>query len=390
MDVFQAFLTRVENERASSGPLAELRLAVKDNIAVKGQPFTAGLPLFDDRRAQQDAPCIARLKDAGACFVGMTRTDSAGFGVVTPEVKNPVWPERIVGGSSGGSAAAVAAGLADIGIGTDTGGSTRIPAACCSIFGFKPGHGLIPTDGVWPLAASFDVVGWMTRELTMLEQVATVLLDISRAEDIRLHGLRLGIDPDRLARSAPEIRQAIDAVQAQLSRAGAQFFSVALPPHDVVSHAHAVTVLTEAKAVYPGWFEHADRLPATARRSLAVAQNIGAADVAIAQAERAAIVQAFDAACAGVDAILTPTLPVEPPAVGLNKLTLHGRSEPIVSVLASETCLANITGAPALSMPIPETLASLQLLAPKQHDARLFAIARALQTVIGGGLCHRV
>ena len=95
----------------------------------------------------------------------MTRSDAAGFGVVTPDVKNPVWPDRIAGGSSGGSAAAVAAGLADIGLGTDTGGSTRIPAACCGLFGFKPSHGRIPLDGVWPLAPSFDVVGWMTRDL---------------------------------------------------------------------------------------------------------------------------------------------------------------------------------------------------------------------------------
>lgn len=388
-DPFGAFISRVADPQGGDGPLAGLRLAVKDNIAVKDEPFTAGLPLFSDRHAQQDAPCVGRLKEAGARFAGMTRTDSAGFGVVTPEVTNPVWPERIVGGSSGGSAAAVAAGLADIGLGTDTGGSTRIPAACCNIFGFKPSHGIVPTEGVWPLAPSLDTVGWMTRDLATLEKAAGVLLGTSCSDAVPAHGLRLGIDPGRLARSAPETQQAIDAVKARLAIAGAQFFPVALPPQDIISHAHAVIVLTEAKSVYPGWSGQADRLTATARRSLAAAQNIGAQDVVIAEAERSAIVQAFDAACGGIDAFLTPTLPVEPPAVGVNKLTLHDRTEPIVSVLVSETCLANLTGAPALSMPIPDTLASLQLLVRKQHDARLFAIARAVQAVIGGGSTHQ-
>lgn len=382
-DSFDAFVSRFDDPQGDSGSLSGLRLAVKDNISVEGEPFTAGLPLFLDRRAERDAPCVSRLRSAGARFVGMTRTDAAGFGVVTPEVSNPVWPGHIAGGSSGGSAAAVAAGLADIGLGTDTGGSTRIPAACCGIFGFKPSQGRISLEGIWPLAHSFDTVGWMARDLATLGRAANVLLNFSTPQKLAARQLRLGIDPQCLERSADEVRRAIDALQERLTQSGARLHAATLPPLSAVSHAHSVTVLTEAKAVYPGWPDYVDRLPATARRSLVAAQAFGERDIAIAQAEMEAIGKAFEASCANFDAILTPTLPVEPPLVGQNRLTLRGRVEPIVSVLVSETCLANITGAPALSMPLPDTRVSLQLLAPRGDDARVFAIARALDSVIG-------
>lgn len=383
LDPFNAFVTRLKAGELSPGPLSDLRLAVKDNIAVKGKPFTAGLPLFADRIADTDASCVARLKAAGAGLVGMTRTDSAGFGVVTPEVRNPIWPSRIVGGSSGGSAAAVAAGLADIGLGTDTGGSTRIPAACCGIFGYKPTHGRIALDGVWPLAQSFDAVGWMTRDLATLERVAGVLLGDPPAQDIKATDLRLGIDPLRIARCSQAVRSAIDAAQTQLAERGLRFHAVALPAPEVLSHAHGVTVLTQARSNYPDWQNHADLLTPTARRSLHVAQAIGGRDVAIARDEITAIGEAYDALLSGVDAIVTPTLPVEPPPVGLNRIELNGNSEPIVSVLVSETCLANLTGAPALSLPIANRSVSLQLLGPRHDDAKLFAIARVLQAAIG-------
>lgn len=354
---------------------------------MKGEPFTAGLALFADRRADKDAACIARLKEAGANFVGMTRTDAAGFGVVTPEVMNPVWPERIAGGSSGGSAVAVAAGFADIGLGTDTGGSTRIPAACCGLFGFKPSHGMISLDGVWPLAPSLDAVGWMARDLRTLEKTAAVLLDLPPAQEKDAarrsrQKLRLGIDRQRLARCSTQVQEAIISLQEGLGHAGIDFHTVTLPTQDRITHAHAVTVLNEAKAVYPGWSDHTELFPSAALRALAAAQNISGRDVAAAQSEIIAITAEFEAACAGVDAILTPTLPVEPPATGTHRLHLHGRIEPIVSVLVSETCLANLTGAPALSMPLPVALVSLQLLVPKHGDAKLFAVARALQTAI--------
>ena len=168
MDRFGAFVAIAPDAAAGPGPLSALRVAVKDNIAVRGLPFTAGHPLFADRIAQEDAWAVRRLREAGARIVGVTRTDAGGFGVTTPEVENPAAPGRTVGGSSGGSAAAVAAGLADVALGTDTGGSVRIPAACTGLIGFKPTRGRISNDGVWPLSPSFDHVGVIGRDLDIV------------------------------------------------------------------------------------------------------------------------------------------------------------------------------------------------------------------------------
>jgi Asp-tRNA(Asn)/Glu-tRNA(Gln) amidotransferase A subunit family amidase len=385
-DAFGAFVSRVARFAPTNGPLAGLRLAVKDNIAVKGEPFTAGLPLFADRRADRDAACIDILQGAGARFVGMTRCDAAGFGVVTPEVTNPLWRDRIAGGSSGGSAAAVAAGLADIGLGTDTGGSTRIPAACCGLFGYKPSHGRIPLDGVWPLAPSFDVVGWMTRDLATLQRMAEAMMKVAPAGEISPNQLRLGVDLGRLDRCAPEVQLALERLLLQLSRNGVSVLPVSLPSCDVTTHAHAVTVLDEASAIYPGWADHIDLFPETARRALATAQAIKPEIFAQAREQVGAIANAFEQICADIDAVIGPTLPVLPPLTGVRRLRLNGQEQPVLSILVAETCLANVTGAPALSMPLPSGAApgaSIQILASRNRDDRAFAVARALQTAIG-------
>jgi Asp-tRNA(Asn)/Glu-tRNA(Gln) amidotransferase A subunit family amidase len=389
-DAFGAFVSRVpESECITNGPLANLRLAVKDNIAVKGEPFTAGLPLFAGRRADRNAACIDILQGAGARFVGMTRCDAAGFGVVTPEVTNPLWPDRIAGGSSGGSAAAVAAGLADIGLGTDTGGSTRIPAACCGLFGFKPSHGRIPLDGVWPLAPSFDVVGWMTRDLATLQRMAEALLNIAPASDLSPNDLRLGIDLRRLEQCAPEIQLAVERLLLRLSRAGVSVLPVSLPGRDVTTHAHAVTVLDEANAIYPDWAKHIDQFPETARRALATAQAIKPEMFAQACEQTGAIANAFEEICADIDAVIGPTLPVLPPLTGVRRMRLNGQEQPVLSILVAETCLANVTGGPALSMPLPSGAASgasIQILASRNRDDRAFAVARAVQSLMQNGI----
>ena len=385
-DPFNAFLTRRAESANASGPLSGLRLAVKDNISVKGEPFAAGLALFAHRVADKDAACVEQLRNAGAQFVGTTRSDAAGFGVVTPDVKNPIWPDRIAGGSSGGSAAAVAAGLADIGLGTDTGGSTRIPAACCGLYGFKPSHGRIPLDGVWPLAPSFDAVGWMTRDLASLQMTAQVLLKLPSASGLAPSGLRLGIDLRRLSQCAPEVRSEFERIETQLAQAGVTLVPVALPGRDVTTFAHAVTVLGEARAIYPDWKESVDLFPETAWRALAAAQGIKPEIFAKAQEQTEAIVTAFEKACSNVDALIGPTLPVLPPPTGVRRIRLNGEDQPVISILVAETCLANVTGAPALSVPLASAdcpAVSLQILAPRNRDDCVFAVAHAIETVIG-------
>lgn len=165
------------------GPLDGLRLAVKDLISVTGFAVGAGNPawLAEALPSAEDAPAVARLRAAGAAVQGIAQTDELGYSLSGTNVHygsppNPAAPGLVTGGSSSGSASAVAAGQADVGLGTDTGGSIRVPASCCGLFGLRPTLGAVPARGVLPLAPSFDTVGWITRDARTLAAVGDVLL----------------------------------------------------------------------------------------------------------------------------------------------------------------------------------------------------------------------
>jgi aspartyl-tRNA(Asn)/glutamyl-tRNA(Gln) amidotransferase subunit A len=384
LDAFGAFIATCAGTPAGSGPLNGITLAVKDNIAVAGAPFTAGLPLFADRVAAQDAEIVRRLKESGARVVGVTRTDAGGLGVTTPEVKNPVLPGHVVGGSSGGSAAAVAAGLASVGLGTDTGGSVRIPAACCGLVGFKPTHGTLPLDGVWPLAPDFDTVGLMARDVAMIERVATTLFStpLPRSEG----PLRLGLDRPRLAACDPAVVAVIERALRSLADAGIVTHDVSLPAREATMATHGVRVLEAARPFYAqAWRASSNQFPGAARRALAAAENLTDGDFAAARAMTETIAAQLNSAFHAVDAVITPTLPVLPPSSDARRVALCGREVKVLSALLAETCLANLAGVPALSLPCPNpqgAFVSLQLMAPRHGDCRLIAIAREIETIL--------
>ncbi|MFM7732213.1 MAG: amidase family protein [Cyanobium sp.] len=178
------WVRRFERRGSEDGPLAALRFGVKDLIVVRGAPLGRGNPHWAARQepARQDAPCVAVLLDAGACCIGTTWADEFGFGLSgenpwagTPP--NPQAPGRITGGSSSGSAAAVAIGSCDFALGTDTAGSVRVPASWCGLWGLRPSHGALPLRGVAPLAPSLDVVGPLAADAATLVRVMRVLLN---------------------------------------------------------------------------------------------------------------------------------------------------------------------------------------------------------------------
>src|SRR5690606_37246293 len=182
-DPFVPWIPRQEPDVALTGPLAGLRLAVKDLFDVAGMPTGAGNPrwLETHEAPDADAEAVARLRAAGASLVGKTITDELAWSLNgsnahygTPD--NPAAPGRLPGGSSSGSASAVASGLADIGLGTDTGGSIRVPASYCGLFGLRPTHGRVPLEGAVPLAASFDTAGVFTRDAATLRKASETLL----------------------------------------------------------------------------------------------------------------------------------------------------------------------------------------------------------------------
>ncbi|TBR37930.1 amidase [Marinomonas agarivorans] len=179
--------------QTGSNALSGMRLAVKDLFHMAGLPTSAGNPTWLDTHdiPTTTAFCVTQLLDHGAEFVGKTITDELAYSLNGQNIHygtpyNPITPERLPGGSSSGSAVAVAANLADIGLGTDTGGSIRVPASYQGLFGLRPTHGTIAVEGLVALAPSFDTVGWLTRELSQLELVGEVLLPDTQLPDAQL------------------------------------------------------------------------------------------------------------------------------------------------------------------------------------------------------------
>src|SRR5690242_20489175 len=183
-----------------SGPLDGLRLAVKDLFAVTGFAVGGGNPrwLAEALPSAEDAWAVATLRAAGAAVVGLAQTDELAFALSGANVHygtppNPAAPDRVTGGSSSGPASAVALGEADIGLGTDTGGSIRVPASCCGLFGLRPTHGVVSSAGVLELARSYDTVGWITRDAATLALVGDLLLPPA---EVRLPDRVLAVDVD--------------------------------------------------------------------------------------------------------------------------------------------------------------------------------------------------
>src|SRR5262245_40397488 len=181
--VFDGILKRLRLEGATAGPLVGTTFVAKDLYDVRGYRTGAGNPDWERTHepAARTAPAIERLLAAGATLVGKSCTDELAFSLDGINVHygtplNPRFPDRLPGGSSSGSASAVAAGLCDFALGSDTSGSIRVPASYCGVYGFRPSHGAVPIDGVVPLAPAFDTVGWLARDAAMLRRSGRILL----------------------------------------------------------------------------------------------------------------------------------------------------------------------------------------------------------------------
>lgn len=387
LDPYGAMLSRADPPPAGAGPLAGLRLCVKDNIAVAGEPFTAGHPLYAGRRARSTAPAVARLLAAGARFAGMTRTDAGGFGMTTDAVINPHAPGLTVGGSSGGAAAAVAAALADLGLGTDTGGSIRVPAACTGLYGFKPSFGRVGLDGVIPLAPSFDHAGLLARDLPTLARGAALLLDDDSLLDDAPPDdapLTLAVETDLSPLAAPEVRARFEAVLARLRAAGVQTVPVALPDRAALAADFGLAVVREAAALHDDLPpEKRACLGEAARKALALPPVDMAAWIACA-ARLDAARAAYQRALGRLPLLLSPTLLIPPPPRGIHVLEREGRRTSVLSAFLAGTCFANLTGRPALSLPLPggPFPFALHLAGRTGADAELLRAARRLHALL--------
>ena len=239
------WLSLAEELRAdptSSGPLSMAPFGVKDNLFVRGLPATGGTPAFAHVVARTDSPVVAILRAAGAVPIGKTQMHELGFGVTSLNrhggaVINPRWPTRSAGGSSGGSAAAVAAGHVPFSLGTDTGGSCRLPAVFCGVWGFRPSHGRWPAGQSIPISPTRDTVGVIAKDLQTIGTVDAVVTGASAVLPAPDDTVRLGVPIDFFFDPIdPGVKSMFDAAVAQLSRAGIEVVPVALPELAALDH----------------------------------------------------------------------------------------------------------------------------------------------------------
>jgi len=373
------------------GPLHGVPIAVKDIIDVKSIPTTAASRVRERHVARADAPVIARLRDAGAVIIGKTNLDEFAFGTTSENsafgaVHHPLDPSRSPGGSSGGSAVAVAARMALAALGTDTGGSIRIPAAACGIVGLKPTLGEISTDGVVPLSKTFDHVGPFARtvgDARLLHQAMSALrgADLPRsAKDLRL-GIPRGYLTDLLD---GDVRACFDQAAAALRKAGATLTDISIP-HASMTPAVYVHIHSSEGATYHARTLDAvpDRYTPVVRSRLEVGRYVLAQDYQRAMEGRDLLRRELDEALTGCDALMLPTLPMTAPPAGAETIIVNGAPEPVRALMLRLTQLFNVTGNPAISIPCGATAdglpVGLQFVGHRNQTERLLSVTLVVE-----------
>jgi Asp-tRNA(Asn)/Glu-tRNA(Gln) amidotransferase A subunit family amidase len=334
--------------------------------------------------APEDAPVVVRLRAAGAELLCKTNLLEYAAGSVNPAYGmtfNPLNQSRTSGGSSSGSAALVAAGVCDHALGTDTGGSIRIPAAYCGIVGLKPTYGLVPVEGVFPLSRTCDHVGTLTRTVA---QTAT-LLGVLVGRRYELHpaaGLRIGVLRRQLddADLVPAVRERVTEAIERLAAAGIEVHDVDLSELQLVDQALGTIILREAWEVHRGLFvRDADGYGPGTRALLELGSRVESESYRAALADRDRVAAAFTALFERVDVLAGPTVayaaPVEDPPVGTPEGNLEGRF----------TGPYNLGGNPAVSLPCGavegDLPAGLQLAAAVGADELLLSVAKLYEEV---------
>ncbi|WP_455448357.1 Asp-tRNA(Asn)/Glu-tRNA(Gln) amidotransferase subunit GatA [Natrinema thermotolerans] len=418
------FITEERIEGADDGPLAGRTVAVKDNISTEGVRTTCGSRMLEDYVPPYDATVVSRLKEAGATIVGKANMDEFGMGTTTETsyfgaTDNPAAPGHVPGGSSGGSAAAVAAGEADLALGSDTGGSVRCPAAFCGVVGIKPTYGLVSRYGLVAYGNSLEQIGPFGETV----EEAAELLDVIAGSDERdattreapleadetyadaatgdVDGLSIGV-PTELLEGADEgvVETFWDAI-ADLEDRGAEYHEVSLPSVEHAVEAYYVIAMSEASsnlARFDGVrYGQSGGYDGNWNETFAKAREEGFGDEVKrrillgtyalsagyhdkyykkAQDARAWVKQDFDDALAEADVLASPTMPVPPFELG------ESLEDPLQLYLAdANTVPVNLADLPAISVPAGETdglPVGLQLIGPAFGERRLIRAASAL------------
>ncbi len=393
----QARAADAARTRGRALPLDGMPLVIKDNVGIAGVPTTVGSRLFADRIASSDAEVTTRIRRAGGVVLGTANLHELAFGATSANetfgaVVNPAAPDRIPGGSSGGSGAAVAADLCVAAIGTDTGGSVRLPASLCAVSGLRPTFGAVSNRGVQPVSSSLDTVGPLARSVTDARALVASIAgfdsrDPSSCErvlgltlDDSVEGLRVGVVESLVERSDPDIAAAVRAVAVVLSDSGAHLSPIEIDGWQRAVDACGLLIKTEALGVYreavketPELFEEGTR------RRLALAADVDADELHDLRLEQSRFAETVERTLSGVDLLLLPTIPVDaPPAGGADTVDT---TEAVVPY----THLLSFAHAPALSIPCGVTSTGgpigAQLAASRWRDGLVLRAGAAVQAV---------
>ncbi len=372
-----------EGPRSSTGPLAGWTVAVKDNTDVVGTARTDGLRDPLPPVATTDAEVVRRLRAAGARIVAKANLEELSFGAATQNAtwgacRNPWDPSRIAGGSSGGSAVAVAAGLVRLALGTDTGGSLRNPAAFCGVTTLRPSHGLVPTLGVSALSPSMDVVGPLARDVADITLAMNALAGIEAPQPVDLREITVGVPKAYfLTDLQPEVADGFDDLVATLCDRGARTVDLdGLTEVDRVHEAMATLQNSEAiRYLYPYWNDA--RVSAGIKGRIEVGRSVTTADVEHALKVASAWCRQVAQALAQVDVIAVPATPFVAPVADHADLTVLSRQ------INRLTGCWSLTGLPVLGLPVTPSPAGLpvgaQLIGRSGGDCALLAIGAAVQ-----------
>jgi len=373
-------------EGRTGGPLDGLSFVAKDLFDVAGHVTGGGNHDFARTRepAARHAWAVARLLDAGATLVGKTITDEVSLGILgesafdgTP--LNPAAPDRVPGGSSSGSASAVAQGFADIALGTDTGGSVRVPASFCGLYGIRPTHGRLPLDGMLPQAPTSDTTGWFARDAATFARASAVMLGEEIPEALPQ---RLVVAVDAFGFAEPAVREALAPMVARLGRLVGTAREDILAPQGLSVWARAQRTLQpyEAWLTFKDWIERDNpRLAFLVARNLALGSMIPASDRAWANLMRAEARARLAYLVPSGTILCLPTTPCIAPLKGLPISDLDPVRDRI-------TCLAahgGLAGHPQVSLPgavAGGAPIGLSIVGARGSDAALVAVAKAMET----------
>ena len=387
---------RADSEISSGryrGPLHGIPITVKDLVDVAGTPTTAGSRV-PANTATADAPTVRRLREAGAIVIGKTNLHEFAFGTTSDEtafgpVRNPIDPSRSAGGSSGGSAASIVEGMCFGSVGTDTGGSIRIPAAACGLVGVKPTLGEIPCDGVVPLSGTLDHVGPLARSVADAALLFQAMVGANLQSVVPAAGtLTLGVPrPYFFDRLEAGTRACLERALGRVRDAGHELREISIEDAPITPDVYLHICLPEASCFHAETLgEHAELYSPGVRLRLEMGRYILAEDYVRAMRLRTHLRAAVDRALEGCDGLLLPALPIPAPPIGATTVNVGETEMPVRAAMLSRTQLFNLTGHPAIALPAGRAAdglpRGLQIVGPYDQTAQLLEVAAALERVI--------